>query len=88
MRMQVQQQILKRLNKLEKEMGKIRDAVVDRKVSDSRAEKEISQFLLRRKRGGKQLVSALDVYAELHLPFDQINAILEKLKSKGLKEVD
>jgi len=86
--MQVQQQILKRLNKLEKEIEKIRDTVLDRKISDSRAEKEIHQFLLKRKKTGNYLASSLDIYAELHLPFDQINRILEKLKSKGLKEAD
>ncbi|PIU21813.1 MAG: hypothetical protein COT15_00380 [Candidatus Diapherotrites archaeon CG08_land_8_20_14_0_20_34_12] len=58
-----------------------------RKLSNYEAENEIELFIQEKKERGIQKLNILDLVAETHLPPGQIEKIMKKLSSKGIREV-
>ena len=57
-------------------------------INDKTAEILIVDLIRRRQSNGQTSIDVLDILTELSLPYQQINKILEKLKTRGLKEDD
>jgi hypothetical protein len=53
-------------------------------VSNKEAEVQMKKFLQEEKKKGLKYVTVLDFYTALHLPFEQINKIMENLEKEGV----
>lgn len=58
------------------------------RVSESQAEKLVNNFLMTQKNAGIEKISFVEIVEALNLPIEQIEKVVEKLKSKGLREAD
>ncbi|MDP2666465.1 MAG: hypothetical protein Q8P05_03125 [Candidatus Diapherotrites archaeon] len=56
--------------------------------SDDQAKEQIENYLSQKKMEGKTKISLLDISLDLHLPVSQVEPIMEKLKHKGIREVE
>jgi predicted transcriptional regulator len=57
-------------------------------IGDDMAEEEIKARLIELKRNGINKISLVDLVDTLRLPVEQIESIMDKLKNKGVKELD
>ncbi|MFC2143152.1 hypothetical protein ACFLQN_02015 [Candidatus Aenigmatarchaeota archaeon] len=80
-------QLQSRIEKLEKELKEMKKEDI-RSIVDDLAEKEIISFIKNEKKKGKEKISILDIMESLCLPADQINRIMEKIKKRGIREID
>ena len=76
-----------RVSFLEEEVNKLQNAPFN-PVSDRVAETSIIEFIKSRRKDGEEEIDIVDIYQATNLPFGQINAIMKKLKSRGIKEVE
>ncbi|MEA3342855.1 MAG: hypothetical protein U9Q92_01695 [archaeon] len=60
----------------------------EKRLNDNIAEQEIRNYLKRKKIVGMSKINILDIMEDLRLPAEQINRIMNKLKSEGIQEVD
>lgn len=58
-----------------------------RYVSDDKAEEEVYHYLSQLKKENIKVVSVIEIAEKVNLPIDQIERTMDKLKSKGIKEV-
>ncbi len=57
-------------------------------VDDFKAEQEVRDYIRKKRCEGKTRISILDFMDDLKLPSDQINRIMKKLESEGIRELD
>ena len=57
-------------------------------IGDDMAEEEIKAHLIELKKNGINKISLVDLVDTLRLPVEQIESIMSKLKTKGVKELD
>ncbi len=91
--MQSEAQILREVSSLHERIDFLENEIKHlqsngrKETSDALAEKLIADFISQKKKEGVKEIDVLDIADFLRLPFSQINRIMEKLKSRGLKEV-
>jgi len=79
----------KRVDRRINEIIKSDDSFELRNVPDSKAESEISSFILEKKQGGITRLSILDFVLNLSLPAKQVSRILEQFEAENrLTSVD
>lgn len=73
---------------LEQRVVNLESKSVTLHIDDRRAEILIVDYIRQIRKTGSAFVDVLDVASTLKLPLEQASRILEKLKSRGLKEAD
>lgn len=79
-----------KIERLETQMHYLRNQYAKEKlnISDDMAEELIVDFIKESKARGVVEIDVLDIADSLKLPFDQIRKIMDKLKDRGIKEVE
>ena len=79
----------KRVDKRINEILKSDSDFSPRNIPDEKARKEMTDFILEKKRESITRLSVLDFVMNLKLPADQVSRIIEDFKSENkLKEID
>jgi len=79
-----------KIEKLETQMNHLHNQYVKGKlnISDDMARELIVDFIKESKERGIVEIDVLDIADSLKLPFEQIRKIMDKLKDRGIKEVE
>lgn len=80
--------LFKKIKYLEDEVERLKTCNQPYVISDSEAEEKIKSYLIDLKKKGIKKVSIIDIIERLHLPAEQIDKIMEKLKNNGVREID
>ncbi len=83
---QTHELMLDRIQELEKSMKELKEGLSPRKIDNSIAEDEIKSYIIQQKRAGITKIRIIDLIDTLKLPAEQIEGIMNKLKSNGVKE--
>lgn len=84
-------QIVDRMNNMEQEIQSLKGELTKYQridINDNSAEKIITDFIQGKKKQGIKEIDIIDISEFTNLPFSQIKKIMNKLKKRGLKEVD
>ena len=81
--------LLDKIEGLEKKVSRLEQGVTPIKIiSDELAEEKIKAYLIAKKNEGHMKIDLIDIVNDVCLPVEQIEKIMEKLKSKGVKEIE
>ncbi len=85
----IQKMMEKELTSLRERVKRLEEEKIECKsISDKEAEEKIKEYIIRQKNKGITKISILKIIGDIKLPPDQINRIMKKLSSIGVKEVD
>ncbi len=79
------QKMKEKVEELEKRIGGVfeqKEIIKFKKISESEAKKEITDFILQMKEKSISKISILDIVCSLNLPPEQIERVMEQFKSK------
>ncbi len=80
-----------RVDYLESEIIQLRSAISkieSPEVSDQVAEDLITDFILKKRKDGIKELDILDIVDSLKLPYNQIIKVMEKLKKRGIRDIE
>ena len=71
-----------------KERIKFLELYIPKEISDWQARLELVAYLKSKKNGGSKIVDILELSAELNIPADQVERVIEKLEEEGAVKIN